>query len=243
MPNRSSFTTRLSAALFIVGLILTTGISLAIFWPNLEASLFDTNTTAMADSPLRTLRCPSAITVQETGQIQATFTNSGERESTFVVRARFSQGLATLMREETEVVRLAPGAQRVMSWPVTADDAAYGRVIMARVYVTASTIAAARQGSCGILLVNAAGVTGQQLIIASILVSLLVLGTGGGLWLGQQRPLTGRASDLARAFGILTAIILGSLLAGLLGWWLASLLLVAGALLFIGVMLERFARH
>lgn len=243
MQTRSSFRARLGAVLFFTGLILAAAISFIVFWPDLEASLFDTNTVALADEPLRTLRCPHVITASETGQVQASLTNPGERDITMLVRARVSQGIATLMREESETVQLAPGETLEMAWPVNANDAAYGRVVLARVFVTKSAVTPARQSACGVLLVKIAGPTGQQLLGAGLIVSLLALGAGGGTWLAQQRPLTGGRYDLARAFSILTAIILASLVAGLWGWWLAGLILLASAILFIGVMLERFARH
>ncbi len=243
MQNGSKFMLRLGALLFILGLLLTTTMAFVIFLPDMEASLFDAGTSASADESLRSLSCPYIITAGETVNLRAKFTNPEDRDISFIVRSRISQGLVTLMRQDSQVVEIAAGDTLELSWPVTADDAAFGRLILARVLATRSAAFPARENSCGILLVNVTGVTGQQIVILGLVVSLLAMGGGAGLWLRQTRPLTGRMQSIAQAFGALGAVILGSLVAGLLNWWLVGLLLLILAILLLGAILERVSRR
>lgn len=243
MQPRNGFRKYFSLVLLATSLLLMALMAFVFFWPDMEASLFDSSTTASANESLRGLRCPYVMTTAETSQIQAVFTNSEEREISFILRARISQGFVSLMRQDSEVVRIAPGERLVKAWPVTADDAAYGRLIMARIFATRSAASAAQQSSCGILLVNTTAVTGQQMVFLGLAGSLLALVAGGGLWWQLERPLSERRRAAAQDFGVVALVIFGSMVAGMGGVWVLSLLLLILSLLLLGAMVERSARR
>ncbi len=243
MQVSRSFRKYLSILFLAVGLLLLALMAFVFFWPDMEASLFDSSTTASADQALSGLRCPYVMTAAETAQIRAVFENPEEREISFIVRARISQGYVSLIRQDSEVVRIAPGERLEKRWPVTADDAAYGRLIMARIFATRSAASAAQQSSCGILLVNTTAVTGQTLVILGLAGSLLALVVGSGLWWQLERPLNERRRLAARDFGVVTLVVFSSMAAGMGGAWVLSLLLLILSLLLLGAMVERSVRR
>lgn len=233
---------RLGALLFVLGLLLTAVMSFMLFWPDMEASLFDTNSIAEANGRERALQCPYVITTSEVAEIRATFRNPIEQEIAFLVRSRISQGFVTLMRQESELVRIPPGEALTLTWPVAAGDAAYGRVIMARILTTRSAAAPSQQDFCGILLLNVPGVTGGQVVALGLALVLLLLGGGAWLWWGK-RPLNSYQRRFVMPLALLALMLLASLISGLLNAWLFGLVLLVLTLVLVGIVLERFAHH
>ncbi len=240
--QKSDWHAPLGALLLVLGLLLTAVISFIFFWPDMEASLFDTNSVAEANGRARMLRCPYAITPAEVAEIQATFKNPLEREITFIVRSRISQGYVTLMRQESELVRIPPGEELTLTWPVAPGDAAYGRVIMARILTTRSLAAPSQQDFCGILLLNVPGLAGGQIVTLGLMLVVLFLGGGAWLWWGK-RPLSDYQHRFVGPFTLLALTLLASLVAGLLNAWLIALVLLVLTLVLVGIILERFAHH
>ncbi len=240
--HKSDRNARLGALLFVLGLLLTAVMSFIFFWPDMEASLFDTNSIAEANGRARALRCPYVITPAEVAEIQASFKNPLDREITFLVRSRISQGYVTLMRQESELVRIPPGEELTLMWPVAAGDAAYGRVIMARILTTRSAAAPSQHDFCGILLLNVPGLTGGQIVTPGLILVVLLLGGGAWLWWGK-RPLNDYQRRFVVPFALLALTLLASLVAGLLNAWLFGLVLLVATLVLVGIILERFAHH
>lgn len=215
----------LSVVLFSVGLVLGMVFSAGALWADLEAFLFDPPISV--DEPLKTLRCPVIITAQESGTVSATFTNPSDRAVLRLVRAHISRGFASLMREVENQFELEPGATHKVEWAVTADDAAWGHFILVRVHVLRNNPLPSRSGSCGVLVVNLPGLTGNQVVVLPFVVSLLTMVIGIGLWAARSKSSEGRIPDLTRPMSGLAAIVLAAMVASLLGWW------VVGGLLFL----------
>lgn len=228
----------LSSLLFVSGILFTLLLAIVAFWPDQEASLFDSSLSAQAT--LNTLRCPLVITPNEAAAIQVTLTNPLERPIQLLARARISDGYVTLMRQETRTLQLAPGETQTISWTITGDDAVYGRFILARVYVFRQNPLPSRQKACGIWFLNAPLFTGMQLIIAAATASLLGIVGGGAWWLRLEWPLRQRRRDLALAAGTLALLVLAAAGMSMLGWWTAGLLVILLAILVLVVMLERY---
>jgi hypothetical protein len=225
--------------LFVLGLLILAAMAFLSSWPDLEASMFDSTTPLSAKASLRELRCPIMVAAGETAAVRAHFTNRSDRKTSFLVRSRISRGLLTYMRQDSRVIALEPGQSEVLSWPITAADAAYGRLVLARVFTTRSGDAPARQTACGILVVNVPGLPGDAVFLLGVLAGLVALGAGAAWWVAQRRPLGARDDSLRRGFGVLTLIVCGSLVAGVLGWWLPSHALLILAVLVVGALFER----
>ena len=144
--RRAPWTNSAAAALtpFFVGVLWLAVMAFASAWPDMEASIFDSATTLMADAKLRTLRCPWIVSADEAATVSATFTNPTDTPVSFLVRTRVSRGIVTLVRQDSPVVKLAPKESRELSWPVAAADAAYGRVVTVRTLAMGSAARPAR---------------------------------------------------------------------------------------------------
>lgn len=233
--NSKSFRHALSVLIFAIGILSGMSLSGIVVWGDLEASLFDAS--VRGDATLTTLRCPVMMTAHEIGTASATFENPLERPVTFTIRAHISQGYVTLMREINSKLSLAPGERQALEWTVTPDDAAYGRLILLRVRLSGKYPLPARDASCGILVVDVPYLSGKQITTIILVVSLLSMMVGAGLWVAANRPLRKRAREVIRAMGVLAGSVLLALVLGLLGnWLLAALILVISVLLGVVII-------
>jgi hypothetical protein len=235
----------LGVLIFAVGVLSGMALLGIAVWGDLEASLFDASTRA--DASLTTLRCPVMMTAQEIGRVSATFENPLERPVTFTIRAHISQGHVTLMREINSKLPLEPGETQTLEWTVTPDDAAYGRLVLIRVRVSAKYPLPSRDASCGILVVDLPYFTGNQITAFALAAIVLSMVVGAGLWVVANRPLRGLAHEVTRAMGVLATSILVGLVLGLLGQWLlGTLLLVITVLLIaaiVGYLVNRTGKN
>lgn len=232
--------TRVFPALLLSGLAWLAILSFVAAWPDMEASVFDAATASAADGRIGSLRCPILLLADERAAVTATFTNRADAPSTFLVRSRIAEGFMTVVREDTRQVTVAPGASTELDWPVSADDAVYGRIVMVRVLATRSAVAPARHGACGSLVlgVHGFGIPGDRLFWLGVLAGLALAGGGAYGWLARMRPLHGRTRTSARRAGLLSLVVGISLACGVAGLWLPSHLLLLLAALLLLLMLE-----
>ena len=227
-----------SSLLFLAGVMFALLLTIVSFWPDQEASLFDSSLSAQ-DS-LNTLRCPLIVTPNEAAAIRVTLTNPLERPIQLLARARISDGYVTLMRQETRTVPLSPGETQTASWAVSGEDAVYGRFILARVYVFRQNPLPSRQKACGIWFLDVPLVTGGQLVGAAAAASFLGMLVGGVWWLRLEWPLRAQRRDVALAVGTLTSLVLIAAGMSLSGWWSGGLLVILLTVLVLVVILERY---
>ncbi len=211
-------------------------------WPDMEASAFDSATALMASETLGTLRCPFMVAADETATVRASFANPADKPMSFLVRTRISQGFLTLVHQDSQLVRLDPHQSRELQWLATADDAAYDRLILARVFNTRNAVVPAREGFCGILVLPIAGIRGDLVWALGLLAVVGCLGLGGLWWWAQRRPLGRRERNRARVVAAMAAVLAASLVVGIPGWWMAGHLLLVLAVLFLAVLVEQLAR-
>lgn len=216
----------LGLIIYAAGFLLGLGLTLLAIWGDLEAALFDT--LFRPEQRLTSLSCPVLMTTDEEASIRASFTNGSEREENLRVRARVTQGFASLIREEEVNLVIPPGGEDEVTWRITADDAAWDRIVMARVSTVRSVPYRQLVGSsCGVLVLPVSGVTGGQIVGAMLVFSLLLTILGGWLWQnGRARPFTEKERKTWRLM-ILFAVITGTALAAsLLQLWLLGMVLI-----------------
>jgi hypothetical protein len=240
MRKRERLLGTLGVLIYAVGVVLGIAFYGGAAWGDLEAFLFDTSVDA--DGSLGSLSCPVVITSTESGILSATFTNPTERPIKPTVRTHISEGFVTLMRRIDDRPSLEPGEKQRLEWTVTADDAAYGYLILVRVFVKYPYPLPDRTAACGVLVIDLPGWTGSQVTALVLVASFLGMVVGVGLWVAGNRPLSGLILDATRAMIALAVVVLSGIISSFLGWWLLSGLLLMIALLLIGAIITYFVQ-
>jgi hypothetical protein len=242
MKNRTKSRTPLrivSGLLFTAGLLVAMAVTFITFWPDMEASLFDSS--RQAEESLPSLRCPLIVSSNETAMIRVTFENPVDRDVRFLLRTNIAQGGLTLMRREEGVVELTPNEERELTFEADPDDAAFGRLVLARVYAFRNPPLPSRTGSCGVLVLDLPSwLNGTRLILLALGASFVLLAAGSALWLRDALPLSTNDRSLARAGGVLLGVTLGGLVLSLFGFWGFGVAAFIFNLIFLGAVLERF---
>jgi len=211
-------------------------------WGDVEASSFEG--LIHADRRLGTLRCPVLITEGETGLISARIVNTTDRDVAPNVQARWTQGYASIIQELRQKIEIPVGEARTFEFEISQDDAAYRRLILARVYQFSSFSLPSRSSSCGVVLLPLSGPTGQQIFIASFILSVILMAIGLLLLrpadrLAHQRQ-DASGKRIRTSFGSLVylgAYFLAGTLLSLIGNWLLSIgLILLAAVSIIGVV-------
>jgi len=171
----------------------------------------------------------------EVGTITLTLKNPTDRPVQFAAQADISNpGLA---REERTSVLLAPGEKKRVDWTVTSADVDLGFFIFVKPATYPTYPYPYRQSTCGILVLNIPGLTGNLVFSLALVVSVLSLLSGMSLWIAGNQPLEGRRRDTTAAMAFLAVIALGALLARTMGAWMAGVILLALAVLTITLIL------
>lgn len=232
MPTieKTKTTYTLSIALFAIGLVTGLLFYTVALWGRLEASQFEP--PVMGDEPLESLRCPTLITPNETSYASAWIENPTDRPMPRFVETRISEGSVIFVRELEERIDLQPGEQYELVWPMTASDAAWGRMILLHATVLRNNTFASQSGVCGVVVANVPFVTGRQLSAALLTTTVLGLVAGTGMWWAIHRPVVGQALQKGQMMAIFTLILLIGLLVTLTGQWIFGLGIFAILLLF-----------
>ncbi|HDQ35210.1 MAG TPA: hypothetical protein ENN14_02730 [Chloroflexi bacterium] len=226
----------LGVYIFFLGVLLGMIFAGLLAWADLEGFLFDAKRDSNAIN-LESLRCPALLNRHETGMISATFSNPSDVARRRTVDARISHGFLLLVREERARFDLEPGERHTLEWPISAEDAAWGRLILVRIDVQRNNPLPARSSSCGILVVDLPFGTGGQITGFVIGLTLLLMGGGAALWITgarQHGAYLRRVDYLALATAPVTLL---ALIFGMTGFWLGSgLLLMVTFLLIVSIV-------
>jgi len=211
----------------------------ASIYADFESTLFDA--TTVVDSSIRPISCPILLSSTEMGKVSAIIRNTDDRPRELVVRTHITRGHLILLREEQEIVALDPSASQRLSWEVTAEDAAYGHLILAKVIVLGDDPSPSHIGSCGIIVLNLPGnLLGWQLFGSLYLISIICIVSGMRIWWTSGRPYASRSLEATRSILGLGGIILLGLIFIVFGLWELG----AGAfyigLLLTGVIVPHF---
>ncbi|MBN2390664.1 MAG: hypothetical protein JXR84_08075 [Anaerolineae bacterium] len=232
LKNPKRWHRTLGLYIFFAGVLLGMLFAALLTWADFEANLFDRPTDLKA-SGLGSLRCPVLLNRQETGTVTATFSNPTDYAARRTIDASISHGFIILMREERTRIDLEPGEKRTLEWPISPEDAAWGRFILVHVETLRSGSLPARSGSCGVLVANLPFGTGTQITIFIVVASLLLMVIGAILWrrgAKAQRKGLRTVDYLALALGPFTLL---TLITSIIGIWLVSLVLLVLSVLTV----------
>ncbi len=200
-------------------------------WADLEASLFDP--AIAADVVLNDLRCPQYITPQEISSVSIRLQNPTERILRQTARVHISYGFVTLMREENIIVEMQPRESRQLEWLVTADDAAWGRIVLVRLHLSRSFPLPARTATCGIMLVNLPYLNGSHISLVLAVITLTGTLAGWRLYTKIHQPLINRPRNVAvLMLAWIIVLVAGNMLA-YFGFWLPAGVLFLLSLIFL----------
>ncbi len=223
--------------MFLVGLFLAVILTITIFWPDQEASVFDRTPVKLAS--LSGMRCPIMITPQDDAEVSVTITNTHVRPTTLRIRSRIAEATTSLFREDIQQIDLEPDEAQTLSWPIFMEDAVFDYMVMARIHQFQRTPFPASSGSCGVMALNIPLLAGSQVVLLLFLVAAVFLAVGIVLWLRSDWPLTGKRLGAARrGLIILIAVLLG-LLTGLLQMPTVTLIMLILSAVFLVSLLER----
>ena len=217
--------------LFILGAVVGLWLLVTSAWGDLEAMLFDS--ALGSDEPLTTLNCPIMITPTDIGVISANFENPGDKERKVIVQARFSLGHRYYLQEQRDEIYIPPGESISKEYEVFANQAAFGRIILARIYQYRSFSVPSRTGSCGIIVVDLPNFTGGQVLVSSLAGSLALMALGISLRAKSPAKRKSQQKKLTQGMTFLGAQIIIGILISFLGSWMLSVLMVVFSLIII----------
>ena len=233
MNKRNKTLRVLGFLIFAAGFLIGLGFTIAAVWGDFEASMFDPSLDA--EQKLSGFRCPILITQAEPGVFQARIENKTDKPMTRTIRTHISQGFASLFREDSQTITMGPGEIVPLSWEVTAKDAVWGRLVMARSLMFRRHPLPSEGGYCGILAVNIASLSGPVLTGILLATSLILIAVGLVLWVLMDKE---RHKDRAResrttVFAITGGMIIALGLSLLGNWLLSGIMLVLTFLLLM----------
>ena len=209
-------------SLFLLGTFLFVVVGLISTWGDFEALFF--NAAIKPQEPLKTLNCPIAISTNEIGTVSASFHNTDDDPLTLEIRAFVTDGFVTLMTEYDSDVYLEPDEVKSVEWIVTADDAAYDRLILVRVHQMKESPLPYMNASCGIVVVNVPFLSGTQFIILLLFLGVVLTSGGLFLWACQSKPIVWGKLKSFRGMIIFAVISCLVAVSGLLGFWGVSII-------------------
>ncbi len=227
----------LGTFLFCIGIFLSLYLLIVTVWGDLEASLFAS--TLDAEKSLSSLNCPILMSPNEVGNIKATLKNPLDKDWDRFTRVYISDGFITLRREIKMKVLIPAGGKETVIWEIFPDDAVYNRFIFFHIYVNAHYPYPSLGGSCGVVLLDLWGLTGNQSLILILSTSIVTLTSGIVLWKVSTNSKEERIWYTYRSMIGLVAIIFIGLVIGYFGAWVFALIFLVIALLLIGIIIGR----
>lgn len=216
----------LSIVLYFLGILLGFALAIAANWAEFEGvSYYYTGATYNA---FHGLHCPVLMTRSETGIVTASFDNPSNRESEPYYEMEISGPLPRRFEDQLSV---APHETKKVQWTVDAHDIDRGSFIFVKLDILPTADYPTREATCGILVLNTPGLTGEQILWLTLAASLLGMVIGLGLWENANAPLADQPMNLKHAMQTLAIIVLLAMLSGFMGWWGAGVILCALAIL------------
>ena len=222
-------------ALFMLGAAVGFALVTVSFWGDYEASMIGLD--YMGEKQLDTLACPILTTSRDKARFTVKIHNPLEHNLTRTVQVMVSSGRLSLLREDRVSFQLKPDESRSLSWPVEPEDAVYGKLVLAKVYLYPSHSIPSKDATCGILVLDIPFLSGQQVVYGSLGLSLIGMISAILLWQRNNKLKTIQQKELTRSMFMMASAISVGLIASLLGSRLAYGWLLSGSCLVVAVLL------
>jgi hypothetical protein len=223
----------LSYVVFFLGVVIGFAFAVVTLWNKLEAISY--YFTGAKYDPFPGLRCPVMIAPTEEARVTAAFRNPTDQEDTFFYRAEISGPVS--MRQVEGQIAVPPHQTKKLQITVDANDIDLEFFIFVKMNLLPHAGDPFREAVCGMLVVNLLGLTGTQIVVAALSLSLLGMILGFVLW---QKTSTGANETMQRMMPVLGLLVLLAMFTGLMGWWLPGVALAAITIL-LAIIIVRFA--
>ena len=227
----------LSVILFGIGVVMGLVFAAFLIWANVEASLFDPD--LMGDASLD-LHCPLVLNADETGTVYASFTNNATWDVNLIIQADISETYLSMFRHERVILKLAPGESQEVRWTVSASDKVYGRFVFVKAANNRQMPIPGRVATCGIVIVNIPFLTGAEMVVIAIGLTVILIAVGMVLWYRCNHPLRGKGRDVMRAMTWLAVVVGVAVLCGIFGAWLPGVVAFVISLLLIAEVIRHY---
>lgn len=221
----------LSYTIFFLGTILGFALAVTLIWSRMEAVNY--YFSGIKYEPFNGLRCPAIIAPSETGIVTVVFENPRDRDDNFFYRVEISGDVFTRQIEDQILV---PARQtRSIRLNVDANDVDLRFFIFVKMSILPAASRPAQEAVCGILVVDMLGLPGAQVSTTAVLLSFLGMAIGLGL---SHRTNSGADQNMVRAMQLLGFLVLLTMLAGAMGWWLLGIAMAVITILLMVISLR-----
>jgi hypothetical protein len=176
------------------------------------------------------------IAPTETGIVNAVFDNPTHKEDNFIYRAEISRKGVSSRQVEGQIA-VPPGEERTVQLTVDANDVDLLFFILVKMSVLPNALHKSQEAVCGIMLVDVLGLPGVQISIIALIFSFLGMAIGLGLWHQTAKNSGSAIPGVILALGV---VVILSMFATWMGWWLLAIVLCVLTILLIVISL-RFA--
>jgi hypothetical protein len=222
----------IGGVIFFFGIFIGLALALVVIWGQYEASSYFFEGTSYAS--FNGLHCPALMTRSETGVIKAVFDNLSNQDD----EPYYQMEIGGITPRNFEGhLSLPPHTSKSVQWTVDAGDINFGFFIFAKLDTLPDGIVPTREATCGVIILNISGLTGDQIFWLMLIISLIGIPAGFVLWRTTNNLRTGRALELQRAMLALGILVLLSMVAGFIGWWFIGIIFCAITFLLMAVML------
>ncbi len=228
-----------ATALYLLGVLTIMALAAVTAWAAFEGLSYFA--TGAGYDLYGGMHCPILISPRENGVVAASFTNPTDQVLQPYYEVEISGRIAA--RQMEGQVDVIPHASQSVTWTVNARDIDLEPFIFVKMDVLPIGGYGTREATCGILVANVDGMSGVQALSLGLGIGLLCLVAGlllpaVGLTPAELVLFDSEASTNSRralqALGVASA---SALFAGLMGWWLPAMLLLAVSLLLLVMVL------
>jgi len=214
------FRRTLGIALFLLGLVSVSALTLLLTLPGLEGFYYFSQESQMAHEELRGLSCPRVLGADEQGTIRLRLENTHTRDVVTPVIIHVARPIEDFYGRIDPV--LQPGEEGTYEWKVGVEDRIYGRMILANLTTYRTVISPARMGTCTIAVLPWR-IPGAILFYGGTVMGLLVLAIGLGFWLRGLKPRKERRPFVMEGFLALACVAVLGLIASMFNLWVGGL--------------------
>jgi hypothetical protein len=229
MNKRKVTLSLLAILLFMVGALTGMAYFGATTWANVEAAFY--GFYSYGNQPTGAMHCPHLMAENETGIISVSFHNSSHITAGPMVELQVSAPFQ--FRTVDQDLTIPPGSTKTVRLRVTSADQDYKHFIFVKLATFRSYPLTEVEQTCGILVLDVVRITGMEITLISIALSLAGMLAGLGLWWGIHHPCRGRSLIVMHELEVLALVVGAGILISFTSIWLLGVMVFALSILII----------